>query len=189
MLGPTGIGFLWARSDVLAAMPPWEGGGEMIDTVGLHSSTFAPPPARFEAGTPNIAGAVGLAAAIDYLTALPGGMEGVRAHAAELGGYLAQELARLPGVRLLGPPAGRERAPLAAFTLQGVHPGDLAELLDARAGIAIRAGHHCTQPLHAALGLPSSARASCHVYSRREDVDALVAGVRDVTAFLRDCGV
>jgi len=186
MLGPTGVGFLWARGELLQSMPPWEGGGEMIDEVGLSASTYAPPPARFEAGTPNIAGAVGLGAAVDYLTALPGGMAAVQAHGQQLGGLLAQELARLPGLRLLGPPAGAERAPLAAFTLQGVHAGDLAQLLDAQCGVAIRAGHHCTQPLHAALGIPSSARASCHIYSSEGEVEELVRGVRDVAAFLRE---
>ena len=184
MLAPTGIGFLWAEAATLESMPPWEGGGEMIDSVGLQSSTYAPPPTRFEAGTPNIGGAIGLGAALDYLSALPGGMPAVHRHGRQLGGYLAQELARVPGCRLLGPPAGLERAPLAAFALEGVHAGDLSTLLDAQCGVAIRAGHHCTQPLHAALGLASSARASCHVYSSEAEIDCFLEGLREVRAFL-----
>ena len=172
MCGPTGIGALWARRELLEAMPPWQGGGEMIHRVGLRSSTYAPPPTRFEAGTPAIAEAVGLGEAVRYLSGL--GMEAVHAHEAELVAYALDRLAEAPGVRVYGPRQGRGGAVI--FTVAGVHPHDLATILD-QDGIAVRAGHHCTMPLHDRLGLPATARASFYVYNTREDVDALVVGV------------
>jgi cysteine desulfurase/selenocysteine lyase len=176
MLGPTGIGMLYGRRDILEAMPPFLGGGEMIRTVSLTHSTWNELPWKFEAGTMNIAGAVGLAAAVQYLEAL--GMEHVFAHDRELAALTMQRLAELPGVRVLGPPADR-RGGVVAFTVDGVHPHDVATVLD-RDGVCVRAGHHCAMPLHEALAIPASTRASFHCYSLAEDVDALVAGLRQV---------
>ncbi len=173
LLGPTGIGMLWGRREILEAMPPFMGGGEMIRTVTLTHSTWNELPWKFEAGTMNIAEAVGLGAAVQYLEAL--GMDHVLAHDRELAAYAMQRLAELPGIRLLGPPADR-RGGVVAFTVEGVHPHDVATVLD-RDGVCVRAGHHCAMPLHEALGVPASARASFHCYSLREDVDALVAGL------------
>ncbi len=176
MLGPTGIGMLWGRRELLEAMPPFLGGGEMIRTVTLTTSTWNELPWKFEAGTMNIAEAVGLGAAVQYLEAL--GMDHVFAHDRELAAYAMERLAELPGVRVLGPPPGR-RGGVVAFTVEGVHPHDVATVLD-RDGVCVRAGHHCAMPLHDQLGVPASARASFHCYSLREDVDALVAGLHQV---------
>jgi cysteine desulfurase/selenocysteine lyase len=191
MCGPTGIGFLWARPEILASMPPWQGGGEMIADVGLHASTFAEPPARFEAGTPAIAQAIGLGAACDYLSAL--GMRNVAAWEADMGGYLYEKLAAVPGVTLYGPQpggggkGGHARAALAAFNVAGLHATDVSTLLDA-SGVALRSGHHCCQPLHAALGVGATARASLYVYNTAAEVDDFVAALSDVCAFLREAG-
>mmetsp|Transcript_17574 Transcript_17574/g.54640 ORF Transcript_17574/g.54640 Transcript_17574/m.54640 type:complete len:427 (-) Transcript_17574:131-1411(-) len=174
MCGPTGIGFLWGRLDVLETMPPYQSGGEMIDQVTLEGSTFASPPGRFEAGTPAIAQAVGLGAAVDYLAGL--GMANVEAHEHDLARYLVERLSAVDGLALYGPPRGEARAALAAFSVAGVHANDLSTFID-QDGVAIRAGHHCTQPLHAALGISASARASLYVYSTRADVDALVESI------------
>lgn len=174
MCGPTGIGFLWGKLAVLEGMPPYQSGGEMIDEVSIRGTTFAQPPGRFEAGTPAIAQAVGLGAACDFLSAL--GMANVEAHEHELADYLHSRLSALDGVTVYGPPAGEQRAALAAFNVAGVHANDLSTFID-QDGIAIRAGHHCTQPLHAALGVSATARASLYVYSTREDVDALVESI------------
>ena len=176
MLGPTGIGVLWGRRELLEAMPPFLGGGEMIRTVTLTESTWNELPWKFEAGTMNIAEAVGLGAAVQVLESL--GMEHVFAHDRELAGYTMQRLAELPGVRVLGPPADR-RGGVVAFTVEGVHPHDVATVLD-RDGVCVRAGHHCAMPLHEQLGVPASARASFHCYSLPEDVDALVIGLHRV---------
>ena len=169
MLGPTGIGVLWARREILDAMPPWQGGGGMIRTVAREGSTWAAVPQRFEAGTPPIAQAIGLAEAVRYLQAL--GMERVAAHDAALVHTAIERLDEVPGLRLLGPRTGRVAA--IAFALDGVHAHDLATILDRR-GVAVRAGHHCTMPLHARLGVTASARASFHVYNTPDDVDVLV---------------
>jgi len=176
MLGPTGIGVLWGRRELLEAMPPFLGGGEMIRTVTLTESTWNELPWKFEAGTMNIAEAVGLGAAVQVLESL--GMDHVFAHDRELAGYTMQRLAELPGVRVLGPPADR-RGGVVAFTVEGVHPHDVATVLD-RDGVCVRAGHHCAMPLHEHLGVPASARASFHCYSLPEDVDALVSGLHQV---------
>ena len=176
MLGPTGIGVLWGRRELLEAMPPFLGGGEMIRTVTLTESTWNELPWKFEAGTMNIAEAVGLGAAVQVLESL--GMEHVFAHDRELAGYTMQRLAEVPGVRVLGPPADR-RGGVVAFTVEGVHPHDVATVLD-RDGVCVRAGHHCAMPLHEHLGVPASARASFHCYSLPEDVDALVSGLHQV---------
>ena len=176
MLGPTGIGVLWGRRELLEAMPPFLGGGEMIRTVTLTESTWNELPWKFEAGTMCIAEAVGLGAAVQWLQKV--GMERVFAHDRELATYAMARLGELEGVRLLGPPANR-RGGVVAFTVDGVHPHDVATVLD-RDGICVRAGHHCAMPLHEALGIPASVRASFHCYSVREDVDALVEGLRGV---------
>ena len=174
MLGPTGIGVLWGRRELLEAMPPFLGGGEMIRTVTLTESTWNELPWKFEAGTMAIAEAVGLGAAVQWLQRV--GMDRVFAHDRELAAYAMSRLAEIDGVRLLGPPAER-RGGVVAFTVDGVHPHDVAMALD-RDGICVRAGHHCAMPLHEALGIPASVRASFHCYSLREDVDALAEGLR-----------
>jgi cysteine desulfurase/selenocysteine lyase len=167
MCGPTGIGFLWGREDLLNSMPPWKGGGEMIDQVTLEGATWQPAPARFEAGTPPIAQAIGLGAAIDYLNAI--GMDQVEAYEHELAEYLYGQLRAVPGVTVLGPTNGRKRAALCAFVHDTVHPSDLSTFMDME-GVAIRAGHHCCQPLHAHLGYSHSARASLCFHNTKECV-------------------
>jgi cysteine desulfurase/selenocysteine lyase len=174
MLGPTGIGALWARRELLDTMPPWQGGGEMIRRVGLQRSTYNDAPFKFEAGTPPIAEAVGMHAAIAYLAAV--GMEAIGEHGRMLARAAAQRLADIPGIRLLGGGPEVEREGLVSFTLEGVHPHDLATILDGQ-GIAVRAGHHCTMPLHEALGIPASTRASFAMYNDLADVDALAEGL------------
>ena len=176
MLGPTGIGMLWGRRELLEAMPPFLGGGEMIRTVTLTESTWNELPWKFEAGTMAIAEAVGLGAAVQWLERV--GLERVFAHDRELAAYAMARLGELDGVRLLGPPADR-RGGVVAFTVEGVHPHDVAMVLD-RDGVCVRAGHHCAMPLHDRLGIPASVRASFHCYSLREDVDALVESLRGV---------
>jgi cysteine desulfurase/selenocysteine lyase len=187
-LGPTGIGFLWGTSEVLESMPPWMGGGEMIQDVFLDHSTYAAPPARFEAGTPAIAEAIGLGAALDYLDNL--GMARVHADEDALGGYLYERLAAVEGVTIYGPKprsaaSPRGRAALASFNVAGLHATDVSTLLDA-AGVAVRSGHHCTQPLHRELGIAASARASLYVYNTAADVDAFVDALEDTIKFFRD---
>jgi len=174
MLGPTGIGVLWGRRELLESMPPFLGGGEMIREVTLTSSKWNELPWKFEAGTMPIAEAIGLGAAIAYLEGL--GMQNVFAHDRELSAYALAQLADIEGLRILGPPADR-RGGVVAFTLEGVHPHDVATVLDAE-GVCVRAGHHCAMPLHDLLGVPASARASFHCYSLPEEVDALAAGLR-----------
>jgi len=176
MLGPTGIGMLWGRRELLEAMPPFLGGGEMIRTVTLTESTWNELPWKFEAGTMAIAEAVGLGAAVRWLERV--GLERVFAHDRELAAYAMERLGEVDGVKLLGPPAAR-RGGVVAFTVEGVHPHDVAMVLD-RDGVCVRAGHHCAMPLHEHLGIPASVRASFHCYSLREDVDALVEGLRGV---------
>ena len=163
MCGPTGIGFLWGKEELLNRMPPWKGGGEMIDQVTLTGSTWQPAPGRFEAGTPAIAQAVGLGAAIDYLLAV--GMDKIHSYEEELGTYLHAQLSEVPGIRVLGPSTGR--GGIAAFAHETIHPSDLSTFLDIE-GVAIRAGHHCCQPLHAEVGLSHSARASLYFYNTKE---------------------
>ncbi len=174
MLGPTGIGALWGRLDRLESMEPAEGGGEMIRDVGLHQSTWAEVPQKFEAGTPPIAEAVGFGAAVDYLSAV--GMDAVREHEARLTAYALAQLQELPGLTVYGPADIAVRGGAISFTLADIHPHDLATILDQQ-GVAIRAGHHCAQPLHRLLDVPATARASLYVYNTREDVDVLVAGL------------
>lgn len=167
MCGPTGIGFLWAPEKLLNDMPPFLGGGEMIDQVTLEGSTFAPAPARFEAGTPAIAQAIGLGAAVQYLQNI--GMDRIEAYEHELADYMYRRLSEIPGVTVLGPPKGMARAALCAFVCDNVHPSDLSTFLDME-GVALRAGHHCCQPLHQSLGYSHSARASLYLYNTKEYV-------------------
>lgn len=171
LYGPTGIGALWARADILAAMPPWQGGGAMIDRVSFAGTTFAPPPQRFEAGTPAIVEAIGLGAAIDYVSAL--GLPAIHAHELALVRTLRDELRRMNDVTLFGPD---DSAGIVSFALEGVHPHDLGTILDEE-GVAIRAGHHCAQPLMEHLGVPATARASFGLYSDESDVTALLRGI------------
>jgi cysteine desulfurase/selenocysteine lyase len=177
LYGPTGVGVLWGRYDLLATLPPFLGGGEMIETVDLTGTTYAAPPHRFEAGTPMIAQAVGLGAAIDYVTAL--GMENIAAHEHELVEYALPRLAAIDGVRIIGPSDTANRGATIAFTLAGVHPHDVAQLLDEQ-GIAVRAGHHCARPVCVRYGVPATTRASFGIYTTVEEIDSLVAGVEKV---------
>ena len=192
MCGPTGIGFLWGKYDVLSEMPPWMGGGEMIQDVYLEKSTYAPPPGRFEAGTPAIAEAVALGAACDYLSKI--GMDRVHEFELELGAYLYSELLKnIPNVRIYGPnplkvnpQTGKnfERASLAAFNVDGVNCSDVCTLLDQLHGVGCRSGHHCTQPLHRHLDVLGSARASLYIYNTKEDVDKFIEALKEVLEFL-----
>jgi len=171
MVGPTGIGVLWGRYDLLAELPPFLGGGEMIETVTMERSTYARPPARFEAGTPPIAQAVGLAAAADYLAAL--GMDKVAAHEQEITAYALGALQEIDGLTVVGPKEAVDRGGAISFTLDGVHPHDVAQLLDSR-GVAVRAGHHCAKPAHLRFGVQSTTRASFYLYTTTDEIDALV---------------
>jgi len=174
MVGPTGIGVLWGRHELLAALPPFLGGGEMIETVAMEKSTYAAPPARFEAGTPPIAQAVGLGAAIDYLSDL--GMAAVAAHERAITAYALGRLTEVSGLRVLGPTEPVDRGGAVSFELAGIHPHDVAQVLDSR-GVAVRAGHHCAKPAHSRLGVQSSTRASFYLYTLPEEVDALIEGL------------
>jgi cysteine desulfurase/selenocysteine lyase len=176
LYAPTGIGALWARLDLLKAMPPFMGGGSMIRKVTKEGTTWADPPARFEAGTPAISQAIGMAAAIRWLDGL--GMDAITAHEREIAGYALERLDEVPGLRVFGPPASPERLGPVSFELEGVHGHDVAEILD-RHGVAVRAGHHCAQPLMDRLGVPATARASFGVYTTHEEIDRLVDGLHD----------
>ncbi len=175
LYGPTGIGVLWARPEILDSMPPWQGGGAMIETVTFEATTYAPPPGRFEAGTPHIEGVIGLAAAIDYVEAI--GVDRIHAHEAELVRMARAALSGLNSIHLLGP---ENSAGILSFTMAGVHPHDIGTILD-EAGVAIRAGHHCAQPLMNLLGVPATARASFGLYNSAHDVERLVAGLTRVS--------
>ena len=176
MCGPTGIGILYGKMELLEAMPPFLGGGDMIKEVKLRSYRPNSSPYKFEAGTPAIAEAVGLGAAVDYLSSL--GMEAIAAHEHEITEYALERLEEVPGVKVFGPGA-QNKGGVAAFTLDGVHPHDVAQILD-RDGIAVRAGHHCAQPLHERFGLPATSRASFYLYNTKEEVDLLVDGIYKV---------
>ncbi len=175
LYGPTGIGVLYGKEDLLNAMPPYQGGGDMIHTVRFEKSTWAPLPQKFEAGTPAIAQVSGLAAAIDYVTAL--GLERIAAHENDLLAYATRQLAAVPGLRIIG--TVPHKAAVVSFVLECAHPHDIAQILDG-AGVAIRAGHHCAQPLMERFAVPATARASFGLYNDRADVDALVAAVQKV---------
>ena len=181
MCGPTGIGVLYGKEALLEEMPPFMGGGDMIRRVTLEGSTWNDLPWKFEAGTPSIAEAIGLGAAVDYLSEL--GMENVHRHEQDITGYALEALSEIRGLRLLGPPAA-QKGGVAAFAVEGVHPHDIAQLLD-EDGIAIRAGHHCAMPLHQKLGLSASARASFYIHTQRGEVDLLVESLERVKKVFR----
>ncbi|RKX33720.1 MAG: cysteine desulfurase CsdA [Verrucomicrobia bacterium] len=175
LYGPTGIGILYAKYTILKSMPPYQGGGDMIQTVTFEKTTYKAPPERFEAGTPNIAGVVGLGAAIDYVQNL--GRDRIARHETDLIAYAEDRLATVPGLKLIGSP--ETRAGALSFVIDGAHPHDIGTILDSE-GIAIRAGHHCAQPLMRRLGLPSTARASFACYNTHEEIDALEKAARKV---------
>jgi cysteine desulfurase/selenocysteine lyase len=177
MCGPTGIGVLWGRRTILEQMPPFLGGGSMIKVVGLHESTYADVPARFEAGTPAIAEAIALGEAVDFLQEI--GMDRIYAHERELLGYALERLTEVEGLRVYGPTTTEMRGGAVSFTLEGVHPHDIAAVLDGE-GIAVRAGHHCAQPLHAHYDIPATTRASFYLYNIPEEIDRLVAALHKV---------
>jgi cysteine desulfurase/selenocysteine lyase len=174
LYGPTGIGVLWAKAELLDAMPPWQGGGAMIDRVSFERTTYAPAPARFEAGTPAIAEAIALHAAIDYVDAI--GLDVLHAHEAKLVTEAREAMSQINSIRLFGP---TNAAGIISFAVQGVHPHDVGTILDEE-GVAIRAGHHCAQPLMEHLGVPATARASFGLYNDLDDVTALVRGLERV---------
>ncbi len=185
MLGPTGLGVLWGRYDLLEQLPPFLGGGEMIEVVRMEGSTFARPPARFEAGTPPIAEAVGLGAAVDYLTMI--GMDRVAQHEHLITAYALEQLQGIEGLRILGPTEAVDRGGAISFTLTSpdgfdIHPHDVMQILDSR-GVAVRGGHHCARPLHHRLGIQASSRASMYLYTTPDEVDALVEALDHTRAF------
>jgi len=179
MCGPTGIGALWARRDLLEAMGPYQGGGEMIHTVERDMSTWAAVPHKFEAGTPNIAGAVAMGAAVDYLAGI--GMDAIMAHERELTAYALERVGAVPGIRIFGPESTEERSAVVSFTLGDAHPHDISTILDSE-GIAVRAGHHCAQLVMNHFGVSATARASLYLYNTAEDIDRLVEGLHSVRA-------
>jgi cysteine desulfurase/selenocysteine lyase len=173
--GPTGIGVLWGRESLLDSMPPWQGGGDMILSVSFEKTTYNALPYKFEAGTPNIEGVVGLAAALNYVSGI--GLEAIAAYEHELEQYATKRLSEVEGIRFIG--TAREKAAVISFVLEGVHPHDIGTILD-REGIAIRTGHHCAQPLMMRFNVPATGRASFGLYNTREEADALVAGLHKV---------
>jgi cysteine desulfurase/selenocysteine lyase len=177
MLAPTGIGVLWGRAGLLERMPPFLGGGSMIETVTMEKTTFAPPPARFEAGTPPIAEAIGLGAAVDYLSGLA--MAAIHEHEQEITRYALKALADVPGVRIFGPPTAEGRGGTVSFGVDGVHPHDVGQILD-DLGVEVRVGHHCARPVCARFGVAAMTRASFYLYTTTEEIDALVRGVERV---------
>jgi cysteine desulfurase/selenocysteine lyase len=177
MLGPMGAGILYGKHELLDAMPPYMGGGSMIRKVTLETTTWADAPAKFEAGTPSVGDAIAFGVALDYLTEL--GLENVWAHEHALVTYALERLAEVPGIDIHGPGADGDRAGVVSFSVGEIHPHDVAAILDEQ-NIAVRAGHHCCQPLMQALGLPATTRASFYLYNTPEDVDRLVDGLRGV---------
>ncbi|RKT86727.1 cysteine desulfurase / selenocysteine lyase [Saccharopolyspora antimicrobica] len=180
MLGPSGIGVLYGRRELLAAMPPFITGGSMIELVHMERSTFAAPPQRFEAGVPMTSQAIGLGAAVDYLNAL--GMDRVEAHERQLTELALRELSAVDGVRIIGPTSTENRGGTVAFTVDGVHPHDAGQVLDDQ-GVEVRVGHHCAWPLHRRLGIPATVRASFYLYNELDEVKALVEAVREAQRF------
>lgn len=181
MLGPTGIGVLWGRKELLDKMPPYQYGGGMVGIVYDDEITWGDTPAKFEAGTQNVAGAVGLAAAIDYLTKI--GIENVSKHTEQLTQYAIMKLKEIPEIKILGPESRKRRGALVSFTLEGIHPHDISSILD-EDNIAVRAGQHCTMPLHTMLGIPASTRASFYLYNTKTDIDRLISGVQKAKEIL-----
>ncbi len=180
MLGPTGVGCLWGRTEILEAMPPFNTGGSMIAMVTMERSTFADPPQRFEAGSPNVAQAVGLAAAVQYLERI--GMPAIAGHEHVLTEYALTALADLPGVHIIGPPTAEGRGGAVSFTVDGLHPHDVGQVLDDE-GVAVRVGHHCAWPTCRRYGVPATTRASFGLYNQPYEVDALVVGIRRAQQF------
>ena len=178
--GPTGIGVLYGRLPILEAMPPWQGGGDMIETVSFEETTYAAPPARFEAGTPHIAGAIGLGAACDYLSAI--GLDAIAAHEHELLVYGTEVLEAIEGLRLIG--TAEQKAGVLSFVMEGIHPHDIGTILDF-AGVAVRTGHHCAQPLMKRFGVSATTRASFGLYNTRDEIDRLGDGLRKVVEMFR----
>jgi cysteine desulfurase/selenocysteine lyase len=176
---PTGIGVLWGRLDLLKSLPPWKGGGEMIKQVTFEGTTYNDPPFKYEAGTPNIEGAIALAAALDYVNAI--GLEAIHDHEQELISVAATALSEIPGIRLYGPP---DRIGALSFAIEGVHHYDLGTLID-QMGVAVRTGHHCCQPLMARFGITGTTRASFALYNTMEDIDALASAVKKASMMLR----
>lgn len=182
MCGPTGIGVLWGRREILEQMPPFMGGGDMISRVTLEKSTWNDLPYKFEAGTPAIAEGIGLGAAVDYLNEL--GMADVHAHEQMITGYALEALSEIPGLNIIGPQEAGERGGLVSFTLDGLHPHDVAQLLDDD-GVAVRAGHHCAMPLHKIMGISATTRASFYVHTTTEEIDALAASLNRAREIFR----
>jgi cysteine desulfurase/selenocysteine lyase len=180
MYGPSGAGVLWGRAKLLDAMPPWQGGGDMIGSVTFAKTTWNVLPYKFEAGTPNIAGAIGLGTAADYVLAL--GLDRIAAHEDDLLSYATASIEKIPGVRIIG--TARKKAAVLSFTIDGVHPHDIGTVLD-RAGVAVRTGHHCAQPVMDFFKVPATARASFGLYNTRGEVDALTEGIQDVIRMFR----
>eukprot|EP01025_Chloroclados_australasicus_P056228 TRINITY_DN6919_c0_g1_i2.p1 TRINITY_DN6919_c0_g1~~TRINITY_DN6919_c0_g1_i2.p1 ORF type:complete len:471 (-),score=33.70 TRINITY_DN6919_c0_g1_i2:661-2025(-) len=183
MCGPTGVGFLWGKYSILEQMQPFMGGGEMIQDVFLEQSTYADPPARFEAGTPAIGESIALGVACDYLMQF--GMDKIQAHEKEIGKYLYDKMSQLEGIEIYGPdPHVKERAALCSFNVKGIHATDISTILD-NDGVAVRSGHHCTQPLHRALGINASARASLYIYNNKQEVDRFVELLQNAIQFFK----
>jgi cysteine desulfurase/selenocysteine lyase len=180
MLGPTGLGLLWGRPEVLDAMPPFISGGSMIETVFMEHSTYAAPPKRFEAGTPMVAQAVGTAAAVSYLSDL--GMENVAAHEAALTHAVIERLGAMRGVRIIGPADDVARGSAVSFVVEGLHPHDVGQFLDDR-GVAVRVGHHCAWPTCRRFGVPATTRLSTYIYNDESDIDVAVEGILAAQAF------
>jgi cysteine desulfurase/selenocysteine lyase len=180
MLGPTGVGVLWGRYEVLDALPPFLTGGSMIEVVRMEGSTFAAPPQKFEAGVPMTAQVIGLAAAVEYLQAL--GMDKVEEHEKAITGYALEQLQAVPGVTVIGPPDTVARGGAISFTVEGIHPHDVGQVLD-DLGIAVRVGHHCAWPVVRRYGVPATTRATFYVHTGYDDIDALVDGVREAQRF------
>jgi cysteine desulfurase/selenocysteine lyase len=180
--GPTGIGVLWGRRELLEQLPPFLGGGEMIETVRMERSTYAHAPHKFEAGTPPIVEAVGLGAAVDYLSAI--GMANVRAHEEAITGYALEGLSTVSGLTVLGPASAQARGGAISFEIDGIHPHDVSQVLDSR-GIAVRAGHHCAKPAHRRFGVQSSTRASSYLYTTPAEIDTLVEGLEYTKKYFR----
>jgi len=178
MVGPSGIGVLWGKAELLDAMPPFLGGGEMIEAVWMDHSTYAPVPHKFEAGTPPIVEAIGLGAAVDYLTEV--GMEAIEAHERTLTAYALDALREVPTLRFIGPDSLEQRGGTVSFALEGIHPHDVGQILDDQFGVAVRVGHHCARPLHLRFGIPATTRASFYLYNTTGEIDALVRGLHHV---------
>jgi cysteine desulfurase/selenocysteine lyase len=175
VFGPSGVGVLYGKARLLEAMPPYQGGGSMIRTVSFEKTTYETTPHRFEAGTPDIAGVCGLGAALDYLRSFD--IEAVSAHESELLSYATEAMAEIPGLQLIG--TAPQKASVLSFVVEGVHPHDVGTVLDNR-GVAVRAGHHCAQPLMERFGIPATVRASLALYNTREDIDSMVRGLHTV---------